>query len=238
MRTLASLNHYLVTTDESGVQIHLYADASIDASFGQNRRAALSMQTDFPWSGEVTLTVAATDGEPWTLQLRIPDWCKEAEVTINGAAAQADRSSGYAALTRTWQPDDVVRLQLTMQPELLAAHPRIDPARASVALRNGPLVYCLEQADQPAGVNVADVAVTPGSAMMVAWRPELLGGVNVVQLGGKSVNVASWGDALYRPLDGAAESNGEAVELVAVPYYAWANRGPGAMRVWVPNYKG
>ncbi|HXF60275.1 MAG TPA: beta-L-arabinofuranosidase domain-containing protein [Caldilineaceae bacterium] len=238
MRTLASLAHYLATADESGVQLHLYADAALDAEFSAGRRVALAMQADYPWSGEVNLTIQETDGRPWTLRLRVPGWCTGAKVAVNGAAVEVERGDGYAAITRAWQPGDRVQVSLPMTPELLVAHPRVDPTRGSVALRNGPLVYCLEQIDQEAGVNVEDVAVRPDGAMTVTWRPDLLGGVNTIQLDGVAVDAGGWEDSLYYPLGAQPDADGQPVKLTAIPYYAWANRGANAMRVWMPLAQG
>lgn len=233
MRLLASLAHYLVTTDESGVQVHHYAAATVTPQFG-GRAVKLDMEADYPWSGDVKLTVGESDGQPWTLRLRIPDWARSAKLEVNGTPVTVEPGTEYAAIDRTWQSGDVVTLSLEMTPELLAAHPRVDPTRASVALRRGPLVYCLEQADQSADVDVQDVAVKPDSKLAPVWQPDLLGGVTVIEVDGVSLDTSAWDNALYRPLDSLTPAQGRAVKLTAIPYYAWANRGPGVMRVWVP----
>lgn len=149
MRLLASLATYTATVDKSGIQVHLYDSGTVNATFGDNHNASLTLTTNYPWSGTVAIKVDATSAQPWTLALRIPDWAHNATVTLNGTPANGEIVGGYYQLTRTWQTGDTVTLELAMQPEFLVAHPRIDPARASVALRRGPLVYCLEQTDQP-----------------------------------------------------------------------------------------
>jgi DUF1680 family protein len=234
MRLLASLGHYLATTDAEGIQLHLYAAATLSAEFGENRQATLGLRTGYPWSGDVNLEVQATDGSPWTLRLRLPDWSPQAEISVNGSPVSVTPEGGYATLTRTWQPGDVVTLRLAMPPVMLTAHPRVDPARGSVALRRGPLVYCLEQVDQPPDVCVEDVALASGAAITPSARPDLLGGVTVLGVEGLATDVTGWGNELYRPLDGRTAPPARPVQLTAVPYYAWANRGPNAMRVWIP----
>lgn len=233
MRLLASLAHYMVTTDASGVQVHHYATAQITPEF-DGRQVGLSVESDYPWSGDVKLTVTATDSQPWELRLRIPGWADSARVSVNGEAVTLAPGAEYAAIQRAWQPGDTVTLSLAMEPVLLAAHPRVDPARGSVALRRGPLVYCLEQADQPADVDLQDVALSPDAQLEAVWQPDLLGGVTAVQLDGIAYDTSTWDNTLYRPLDSLAPAQGRAVKLTAIPYYAWANRGPGVMRVWVP----
>ncbi|MCC6166585.1 MAG: glycoside hydrolase family 127 protein [Caldilineaceae bacterium] len=233
MRLLASLAHYLVTTDAAGVQIHQYTTAKLTPEF-EGRKVGLEMETDYPWSGEVKLTVGATDGLPWELRLRIPNWAESAKPAVNGTPLAVEPGTGYAVVNRAWQPGDTVTLSLEMSPALLAAHPRVDPTRGSVALRRGPLVYCLEQADQPADVDLQDVAISPNTQMTTRRQPSLLNGVTTVQLDGVAYDTSGWDGTLYRPLDNLTPPQGRAVKLTAIPYYAWANRGPGVMRVWIP----
>lgn len=233
MRLLASLAHYLVTTDATGVQIHQYTTAKLIPEF-DGRKLALRMETDYPWSGEVKLAVAETDGRPWELRLRIPDWAAPAKLAVNNTPLAVEPGTAYATIHRVWQPGDTVTLSLEMSPTLLAAHPRVDPTRGCAALRRGPLVYCLEQADQPADVDLQDVAISPNTQMTASWQPDLLNGVMTVQLEGVAYDTSSWDGTLYRALDSLTPPQGRAVPLTAIPYYAWANRGPGVMRVWIP----
>ena len=136
-------------------------------------------------------------------------------------------------VSRAWRAGDVVDLDLPMAPRLTASHPRIDATRGSVAIERGPLVYCLESPDQPGDVNLMDVAIARDAAMDVVWADKL-GGMMAINVRGQVVDSAAWGDDLYRPLDGAAQTDEAAAHLVAIPYYAWDNRGLTAMRVWIP----
>lgn len=229
MRLLASFGHYLATSDASGVQLHHYAPATIDAD-----GLALRMETEYPWQGLVRITVERATGAPRRLALRVPGWCDQAALRVNGQAVAADpTAAGYAAIERAWQPGDTVELELPMAPRLVEAHPRVDATRGSLAIERGPLVYCLEQADQDPAVDVMDVEIDPTRPLDARWRGDLLGGVMAIEAPGYALDLRPWQGRLYRPL-GGAEPGRRAVRLVAVPYYAWANRGPGAMRVWVP----
>jgi DUF1680 family protein len=219
--------------------VHLYATATIKASIGTHGNAHLSLTSDYPWSGAVKITVDSSSDQAWTLALRVPDWSRQATTLINDAPVSSDTKAGdiqdgYIRITRTWQAGDVVTLDLTMQPELLMAHPRIDPARASVALRRGPLIYCLEDVDQSAGVHIEDVTVGRDAEPVASWQPNLLHGITVLQLEGTTTQFSAWGDDLYRPVTDVTPLTGENVQLTAIPYYAWANRGTNAMRVWIP----
>ncbi|MFI6656552.1 glycoside hydrolase family 127 protein [Streptomyces sp. NPDC050523] len=233
MRLLASLEHYLATGDDGGLQIHQYVSGRYASG-----PIAVRAETDYPWHGTIALTVEETPAEgPWTLSLRIPQWCREfrlrcAELTYDQSDAPVEE--GWLRLERSWAPGDQVVLELGLEPRLTAADPRVDAARGCVAIERGPLVYCLEQADHPGG-GLDDVVLDTTRPLAVKHRPDLLGGVTTVVAAGRRRENPETGWWPYRPAadDGAAA--GEPVELTAIPYYAWANRQDGAMRVWLPT---
>ena len=234
MRQIALVGNYMATTDATGVQLHQYASATIEAAVG-DARVLLEMETRYPWEGRVKISVAETGAEPWTLALRIPGWCEHASLWLNGDIIAGGASDGtYASLTRAWQPGDVVQLDLEMRPRLTAPNPRVDAIRGSLAIERGPLVYCLEEEDQD-GVNLLDVRLLPDAVLEAEWREDLLGGVVTVTADGHVADVGAWEEKLYRPAS-APETAARPVKLIAVPYYAWANRMPGTMRVWIPTH--
>lgn len=235
MRQIAVVGHYLATADEIGVQIHQYASARIEATLGTGRQVVLRTETDYPWDGRVKVTVEEADGATWQLALRVPGWCEGASLRVNGQAIGRPASGGtYAAIERAWQVGDVIELDLPMEPRLTAPNPRVDAIRGSLAVERGPLVYCLEQVDQEPGLNLLDVRIAPEASLQATWREDLLGGVVVIEAQGAVVDIGAWQEALYRPVPVENLPQRE-VTLTAVPYYTWANRGPGAMRVWIPQ---
>ena len=121
-----------------------------------------------------------------------------------------------------------------IQPRFIEPNPRIDAVRSSLAIAYGPLVYCLDQVDQPAGVNLLDVRLDPTTPPKADWQEELLEGVVVIEMQGAVLDMSDWGETLYRPMTTKSLAQ-QPVKLSAVPYYAWANRGPGQMRVWIPR---
>ncbi len=241
MRLLASLAQYVATQNATGIQIHLYNSATIRTDLGAGQPIVLNMQTDYPWQGQVQFVIQATDGSAWQLRLRVPEWCTKATVTINGQVIEGPHlEAGYLVLERAWQSGDVIGLQLAMEPMLMEAHPRIDAVRGSLAIQRGPLVYCLEAIDHP-GANLMDIRLDETAPLQANWRegvlPEgLTEGLMVVQTTGYVVESADWREHLYRRfgVDGALRRS---MPLMAVPYYAWANRGANAMRVWIPRGK-
>jgi len=235
MRLLASLGHYFATHDAAGLQIHQYGPATFRAELEAGRSVALRMETDYPWQGQVVLTVEHTNGQPWWLDLRLPGWCEGPSVRVNGQPLEILAGAGYVTVERPWRQGDTVELDLPMPPRLVEAHPRSDTTRGSVAIERGPLVYCLEQCDQEPSINVLDVQIDEAAPLQTAWRADLLGGVMVVEARGSMPDVDSWHDRLYRPAADQDTSFSQPVRLTAVPYHLWANREPGPMRVWIPR---
>jgi DUF1680 family protein len=237
MRTVGSVEHYLATQDARGIQIHLYDTATLRLKHAQGAATVLRMDTHYPWEGRITLTVEQSPAAPWALSLRIPSWCSGATLSVNGQPAEVPLNEGsYAMIERAWQPGDVVVLTLPVRPRLFEAHPLIDATRSSAAIQCGPLVYCLEQADQERNVEVLRVQINEKVPLEAHWDGDLLGGVVMVTAAGYQITPVAWEDRLYRPLGAAtAPTAYQSVRLKAVPYHVWGNRGPNAMRVWIPR---
>ncbi|MGW0582134.1 glycoside hydrolase family 127 protein, partial [Streptomyces sp. NPDC002920] len=235
MRLLASLEHYLASTDTGGLQIHQY----VTGRYGDDR-FAVRCETDYPWHGTIALTVeeAPADG-PRTLSLRIPQWCREYRVRCGETTydqSDAPVSDGWLRLARTWAPGDRIVLELALEPRLTAADPRVDAVRGCVAIERGPLVYCLEGVDHPGG-GLDDMVLDTTRPLAVKHRPDLLGGVTTVVAAGHRRHIADAGWWPYRTASATADlpPADEPLELTAIPYYAWANRQDGSMRVWLPT---
>jgi len=136
---------------------------------------------------------------------------------------------GYISIKRTWQPGDRVQLQLDMPVERVYAHPNVGADVGAVALQRGPLVYCLEQADQ--SEPVSHLRLPADGRLESHFEPGLLGGVVVVTGEGLTVDAAGWDGQLYRLQPPGLQP----ATLTAIPYYAWDNRAPGTMQVWLPE---
>lgn len=228
MRTLASWAHYLATTDETGVQLHQYASAEVEAPAGGGR-VRLQVSTDYPWAGQVRVEVAETPPEPWTLSLRVPGWCNSATASVGEELAQGDGS--HLRLKRAWREGDTVSLELDVRPRTTLPDPRIDALRGCLALERGPLVYCLETADLPDGVELEAVRLAADAEPAEEARDDLADGFVGLRVAGLQVEHED-DDWPYQSRRRA--ERGAPLELHAVPYFGWANRGVGAMRVWIP----
>ncbi|GIF70020.1 hypothetical protein Ais01nite_80550 [Asanoa ishikariensis] len=206
MRLLSSWRQYLATGDETGIQLHQYATAAI-----RTDEVELSVRTGYPWDGRIDVEVVRSAAEPWTLSLRVPGWCRDARLSVAGEEP-AQVATGYVHRTRAWQPGDQVTLDLALAVRRTEPDPRVDAVRGCVAFERGPIVYCVESVDLPAGFDVEDVRWDPDREAVAVPRPDL--GDEVV---GIDVPVEP---ARTAPL---------------VPYYSWANRGAIGMRVWLPR---
>lgn len=235
MRTVASLSTYLATVDPAGLQLHLYAPAVMTAPMAQGT-VRLTVETEYPNDGVVTVRVEESPEQPWTLSLRIPVWSRGATLEVAGQGHDATPDTqGYVRVERTWAPGDVVRLELPMPVRLTVAHPAVDAVRGSVAIERGPVTYCLESPDQPDGVELDHVELVAGGALRVVPRDDLLGGTLAIEADGLVRDDSGWvGHAGWATLGEEPPAPARKVTLTAVPYYLWANRGPSAMRVWVP----
>jgi DUF1680 family protein len=236
MRTLSSVEQLMATVDASGIQVHQYVAGRIDATIA-GQPVVVEMVTDYPWDGRIELTVTSSSRISWTLGLRVPDWCRTARLSVAGEAQPVGAVAGRVSIERTWQPGDRVVLELDMPVRITTPSPDIDAIRGCVAIERGPVVYCIEDADLPAGVPLAHVS------LRTDVRPKLLS-ESEVRPEGRAVSVgvsiggpASPGPWPYHSLDArsATEPEAEHREVTLLPYFAWANRGEGAMRVWIPR---
>lgn len=227
MRTLASLPAQLATTTEDGLQVQLYAPAVVRADVGGDD-LVVELNTAYPWDGRIEVTVRTAPPREAELALRVPGWAHGA--TLDGTPVRAGE---YARVRRVFAAGDRLVLELPTPVRLLVADDRVDAARGCVAVMRGPVLYAAEQADQPDGVAVDDLRIDPAAPITATHRPDRLGGVVVLETRG---GVARRPDTPtpYRRHD-EPRPPVEPVDATLIPYYAWANRGPQPMRVWLPT---
>jgi DUF1680 family protein len=230
MRVLSSLEQYVATTDERGLQLHQFATGTITAQLKAGQ-VGVAVQTDYPWNGTVTVTVNETVEGEWALSLRIPAWAEGAKISVDDVTSVA--SPGYWSSTRTWQVGDVVRLELPLVARATAPMPRASAVYGTIAIERGPLVYCVEQADN-GDIPLGDVRVAPRPLLADGAGPDLVPGLVAVTVEAGVVPAPEAGAFAYRPA-GAVEGTTARATLTAIPYFAWANRGGNAMRVWLPT---
>jgi uncharacterized protein len=234
MRTLASLQHYVLLGSDVRAVLHQYMTGRYAAAVGGGE-VWMEVTTDYPWDGTVTIRVSGAPAGRWELALRVPHWAAESRLTINGAAVDSAPADGWWVVGREWNDGDELVLELSLEPRFTAADPRLDAARGAVAVEYGPLVYCLEAVDNP-GHRLDDLTVDTAVAPKVLPADETLGGAATIRTAGRvrPRTGASWWP--YGPAGApAGDEPAESVPLTAVPYYTWGNRERGAMRIWVPT---
>jgi hypothetical protein len=228
-RLLASLPGYLYTTSDDGLWVHLLVGSHADVRLADGTRTGVDVRTTLPWEGEVEVELTPDRPTEFTLFLPRPGWAGDMTVRLGEDVIEPDSTQGYLKLRRTWRAGDKVRLRLTLPTRLMAAHPRVASTHLRVALTRGPLVYCVEQVDHP-DVAIADLRLT-GTERWTPSFTEALGGV--VTLTAQACAVVPDDGPLYRPYEPGTVATRPAT-LTAIPYYAWANREPGPMQVFLP----
>ncbi|MFD4960245.1 glycoside hydrolase family 127 protein [Microbacterium sp. NPDC058389] len=230
-RTLASLDAYVATADDDGVQLHQYAPASVRTTLAGGRVVAFDVETDYPASGAVRVVsrADAATAAPWTLTLRVPAWATGARVRVlpaNGAAAEERAAApGTVEVRRAFGPGDVVELVLPIEPRLTAPDARIDAVRGCVVVERGPEVLALESVDVGEDADVSRLALASGA------QPSERDGRVWIEVVTRGDDDAGW------PYGGPDEEPREAASRTVplVAYHEWAERGPSTMRVWIPT---
>lgn len=238
VRTIAEAHNYVYTLSPDTLWVHLYAASTLDTAWTDGSRIKLKQETDYPWDGAVKLTITEAPTKEIALKLRVPGWLHEGAATIrvNGEVGATPKPGSYLEIKRAWKPGDVVAIDFTFAPTLWEANPLVEETLDQVAVKYGPLVYCVESNDLPAGVKLTDVALALGKSSPAAAqsRRERIDSASVLTLTLPAVARAQpkWEAAqLYRE---ASQPPWRDIALKFVPYYAWGNRGDTEMSVWLP----
>jgi DUF1680 family protein len=225
-RLLASFGQYAYSQSATDLAVHLYVQSHADLTVA-GQSVTLSQTTDYPWDGTVLLTVSPEQPASFRLRLRLPEWCRAPHLSINGKSITPTVEHGYAILERLWVAGDTLTLDLPMPVERVSAHPKVHQNRGRVALQRGPVVYCLESADN--GEDLDALSLPRTAALEPEFEAELLGGVTVLRGQFEKLSEAAWDGTLYQREAPTLETT----RVTAVPYFAWDNRDSGEMQVWV-----
>ena len=227
-RLLTSLNQYIYTVHGDTLYTNLYIGNESNFIIG-GTEVAISQESQYPWKGVVSFKVNPAQAGEFGIALRIPSWSESAEIIINGEAVNADGclEQGYAVIRREWKPGDHIELSLPMEPHRVYAHPNLRADAQKTTIQRGPLVYCLEGVDN--SEPLSSISLNRTGEFTEAFDEELLGGTVVVKTQGHRVDEASWNGGLY----GRTRAAEQPVEITAIPYYLWGNRGSGEMKVWI-----
>ena len=229
LRNLSGYAGFLYGVDKDSLWVHHYAGSELDTVLADGTPVKLSQQTEFPGDGEVALAMESSGN--FALKLRIPYWADTASIKINGNAFKGAQPGSYAVIERNWALGDTVEINLPMEVKLLVSDPKIEQTRGQVAVKRGPVVYCLESHDIPHGVDIENIQIPSTAKWKAEFREDLLGGITVlgtvaevIQPTGRKIGTTrELGNARVRP-----------VSIQMIPYFAWQNRGECEMTVWLP----
>jgi uncharacterized protein len=239
-RFLASLPGYVYAKQGDTLYVNLFVASTAEVDMDGGRKVKLVQETRYPWDGTVRMTVSPDRAGSFKIQVRVPGWARgeavpsdlyrfadpsgeKVTLKVNGQAVPLVIEKGYAKVERRWTAGDVVELGLPMPVRRVVANASVEADQGRVALQRGPLVYTAEWPDNPGG-KVRNLLLADDATFSTEFRPNLLNGVQVVT-----------GPAMALAYDAEGKVNRQKETFTAIPYYAWANRGPGEMLVWIPN---
>jgi len=227
VRFISSIGGYVYgkMRENSGVYVLQYIGGTGHIALGDDK-VTLSQKTDYPWDGKVGITVSPERSQRFTISLRIPEWCHGASIKVNGKAVEPEVKQGFTALSRMWKKGDAIELNMPMPVRQVAAHSEVKANAGRLAVMRGPIVYCFEDCDNSCAVDQA--AIQGQTDFKTSFEPDLLGGVVTLTTLGKVKEIVETEDDTFRFSE-------KRVDLTAIPYYAWDNRAPGNMVVWMPT---
>ncbi|EAO2753616.1 glycoside hydrolase family 127 protein [Salmonella enterica] len=228
-RVLTSIGHYIYTPRADALYINMYVGNSLEVPV-ENGALKLRISGNYPWHEQVKIAIDSVQPVHHTLALRLPDWCPEAKVTLNGLEVEQDIRKGYLHIRRTWQEGDTISMTLPMPVRRVYGNPLARHVAGKVAIQRGPLVYCLEQADN--GEELHNLWLPKESEFRVFEGKGLFAHKMLIQAEGEKQSAA---DAQHQALwhyDNAPSSR-QPQTLTFIPWFSWANRGEGEMRIWV-----
>ena len=205
-RFLPSIGNYIYASSDDALWVNLYIGNTGQIRIGETD-ILLTQETDYPWDGSVKLTISTSQPLEKEIRLRIPDWCKTYDLSINGKRINVPKEKGYAVI-KDWKSQDVIALDMDMPVEIVAADPHVKENFDKRAIQRGPLVYCMEEIDNP--VYFDQIQMSPSTTFQRAFADDILNGIKTIK------------------------TNGRAQSATFIPYYAWDNRKAGKMRVWIP----
>lgn len=229
LKVMGELPGYIYAQNTEGVFVNLFIGNQANLVVNHTK-VALQLTTQFPWAGDVKLKITPERAAKFALNFRLPAWCNDPEIRVNGRALKKfNLLHGYARIEREWKRGDTVELTMPMPVQRVYANAKVEADQGRVALQRGPLVYCLEGNDN--GGNLHNLVIPPDAKFTAEKRADLLGGVTVVRGNALALHQANSADSLYQlssTVPGATN-----VEFTAIPFFANANRQPSEMMVWI-----
>jgi DUF1680 family protein len=240
-RLIPSVPGYVYAVRDRDIYLNLYISGSTNIKFADGNNIQLIQKSNYPWEGEIKLTVLPQKSSAFNLLLRIPGWARNeaspgglyvfekndeeagAAIKVNGTAVKFELKKGYAVVNRVWKKNDVVVLSLPLMVRKVMAMDSVKEDLGKLALQRGPIIYCAEGIDN--NNKTSNLIIPDNAAFMPKYKPEMLHGIMTIEA-----------DALGVVIDASGKQvNTHTQRVVAIPYYAWANRGKSEMNIWFPS---
>ncbi len=228
VRTISEVQNYVYNLSDEGLYVNLYGGSQLKTNLKNGENIQVTQTTDYPWDGQISLTIDKAPKKSFTLSMRIPGWCKGATISVNGEKEEANLESGsYAQITRTWKNGDKVELNLPMEAKLIETNPLVEETRNQIAVKRGPVVYCLESND----LSKQDIfqVVIPSDIKFTPIGMNIDNSKFAALEGQAYIDNNNWDNTLYREVSPIKQLN----PVTLIPYYAWGNRGKSDMTVWM-----
>ncbi|HUX84246.1 MAG TPA: beta-L-arabinofuranosidase domain-containing protein [Chitinophagaceae bacterium] len=240
IRLIPAIPGLIYAQGNGGIYVNLFAASSAEFSFQGDRTVRLTQETSYPWNGEVTLSVDPSAGPSFPIFIRVPGWLGSHPVDgdlyrftdsttdspvlkVNGVVTSYSLEKGYAVVRRDWKKGDQLEWDMPMRIKRVIANQQVKDDQGKVAIQRGPILYCAEWTDN--GGRTSNILLPDDAVLQTEFRPGLLGGVQVITTSVPALKPSSDGLSLQT----------SSQPFTAIPYYAWANRGPGEMTVWLPR---
>ena len=230
VRTIAKVSGWAYSLAENGVAVNLYGGNELNTRLLDGSVLKLKQESGYPWDGNVKITIEECKDDAFDLMLRIPGWADTARLMVNGKEAGVETIPGsFAVVSRPWKKGDTVELSLPLETKLMAGHRLIEETRNQVAIKRGPVVYCMETPDLPKDASVLDVYVPSDIKLKPSHDDRLIDGA--VTLTGQVLLNHDRSESMYSEL---GDPKWKKLKAQFVPYYDWSNRGRSEMTVWLP----
>ncbi|MGC4021514.1 MAG: glycoside hydrolase family 127 protein [Cyclobacteriaceae bacterium] len=238
-RLLAAVPGYIYAQKGNQIFVNLYIGSNTSFSLGK-QQVIIDQESNYPWDGKIKVKVNPSSKSNFVLSLRIPGWAQGnampstlysflskssqiPSVALNGKPVSLNVEKGYVSISREWKKGDVIEINLPMPINRVVANEKIEDDKGKIALQRGPLVYCAEAQDNQG--EISNLVVSDNVQFSEELKTDLLGGVVIIQGNVSALKISSDKNSV----------NTTWQNFIAIPYYSWANRGEGEMKIWLPR---
>ncbi|WP_405269841.1 glycoside hydrolase family 127 protein [Cellulophaga sp. Ld12] len=230
VRTIAQVSGWTYSIAKNGIAINLFGSSVLKTKLADESSLIMHQDTEYPWKGLVKLTIEECKETAFDIMIRLPSWAIDSKIMVNGSETNVAVTAGkYATINRIWKKGDTVVLDMPMEIQIIEGHPRIEEIRNQIAVKRGPIVYCIESPDLPKHTNILEVYFDKKQPLVAKHQPDFLGGVTTLE--GKLLVRKDKSESMYRTVQ---TPEFETYKTQLVPYFAWSNRGQAEMTVFMP----